>query len=146
MRRALAECLNRRFFGFEPVCVGWTALCLIEAGLLDEAEVILNESLERSNYRQVRTAGTYYLHEARTRLAMGRGNAAEATTIAAQALNHCRDCGEVMHELHALVLCAEVSAAFAQPVGDLSELHAKVTKLGIAPLLKRLNALAEHAG
>lgn len=146
MRRALAECLNRRFFGFEPVCVGWTGLCLIEAGLLDEAESILNESLVRGNYRQVRTAGTYYLHEARARLAMARGNSAEATAIAAQALSHCRDCGEVMHELHALVLCAEVRAAFAQPVGDLSELRAKVTELGIAPLTKRLNALAESAG
>lgn len=145
MRRALAECLNRRFFGFEPVCVGWTALCLIEAGLLDEAEVILNASLERGSYLKVRTAGTYYLHEARARLAMARGNAAQATAIAAQALNHCRDCGEIMHELHAMVLCAEVRAAFAQPVGDLSDLQARVTELGIAPLLKRLNALTKDA-
>ncbi|WP_197274583.1 adenylate/guanylate cyclase domain-containing protein [Novosphingobium sp. AAP83] len=145
MRRALAECLNRRFFGFEPVCVGWTALCLIDAGLLDEAEVILNASLERGSYLKVRTAGTYYLHEARARLAMARGNAAQATAIAAQALNHCRDCGEIMHELHARVLCAEVRAAFAQPVGDLSDLQARVTELGIAPLLKRLNALTKDA-
>lgn len=145
MRRAHTDCMNRRFFGFEPVCTGWLGLCLIEQGLLDEADKILGDAMERGNYRQVRTAGTYYLHEARARLAMARGNAEEATAIAAQALTHCRDCGEIMHELHALVLCAEVRAAFGQPVGPLEKVRTKVAELGIVMLERRLDALKAEA-
>lgn len=140
LRRAHADCVRHRFFGFDPVSVGWLGLCLIEHGLLDEAGAVLDAAIQRGHYRHVRTAGTYYMHEARARLAMARGNAGLATTLASKALAHCRDCGEVMHELHALVLCAEVRAAFGQPVGRLDQLRAKVTTLGIAPLRRKLES------
>lgn len=143
LRRAHADCLHHRFFGFDPVSAGWLALCLIEQGLLDEADVILGEALQRGHYRKVRTAGTYYLLEAQVRLAMARGNAVQANALATAALAHCRDCGETMHELHALVLCAEVRAAFGEPTGRLDELRVQVAELGIAPLLRRLDGLVE---
>lgn len=140
LRRAHADCVRHRFFGFDPVSVGWLGLCLIEQGLLDEAGTVIDAALQRGHYRHVRTAGTYYLHEARARLAMAHGDAGLAATLASQALAHCRDCGEVMHELHALVLCAEVRAAFGQPVGRLDQLRANVTTLGLAPLRRKLEA------
>lgn len=145
LRKAYADCLRQRFHGFEPASASWLALCLIEQGLLDEAAVILGETVQRGNYRHVRTAATYYLHEARALLAMARGDAAEATARAEEALAHCRDCGEEMHELHALVLCAEVRAAFGRAPGHLADLRARVRALGIAPLADRLRALAATA-
>ena len=145
LRRAYADCLRHRFHGFEPASASWLALCLIEQGLLDEAGAILDEAVARGHYRHVRTSATYYLHEARARLAVARGDAAEARARADEALRHCRECGEAMHELHALVLCAEVQAAFGGAPIMLNELQEKVTALGLAPLIGRLNALAARS-
>lgn len=145
LRAAYADCLRHRFHGFEPVSTSWLALCLIEQGLLDEAGTILADSVKRGHYRHVRTAATYYFHEARTRLAMARGNADEATACAEEALAHCRDCGEAMHELHAAVLGAEVRAAFGRDAQVPDALRTKVKALGIAPLIRRLDALAPLA-
>lgn len=145
LRTAYADCLRYRFHGFEPVSTSWLALCLIEQGLLEEAGTVLADSVRRGHYRHVRTAATYYFHEARTRLAMARGDAAEATARAAEALTHCRDCGEAMHELHAAVLGAEVRAAFGEDPQVPDALRTKVKALGIAPLIRRLDALASLA-
>lgn len=142
LRRAYADCLHHRFHGFEPASASWLALCLIEQGLLDEAGAILDEAVARGHYRRVRTSASYYLHEARARLALARGDTAEARARADEALAHCRNCGEAMHELHARVLCAEVHVAFGGAPIQLDDLHAQVTALGIAPLIGRLNALA----
>lgn len=147
LREAYAGCLRHRFFGFEPACASWLALCLIEQGLLDEAGAILSESVQRGHYRHVRTAATYYLHEARARLALARGDLPEAAARANEALEHCRACGEAMHELHARVLCAEVAAAKGMPHGRqaLADLAADVGALGIVPLAKRMSALQAMA-
>ncbi|MFY7837333.1 MAG: AAA family ATPase [Novosphingobium sp.] len=147
LRRAHADCLRHDFLGFEPACVSWLALCMIEQGLLTEAAQVLSQSVERGHFRKVRTSATYYLHEARARLAMARNEASEAANLAALALNHARDCEDVVHELHALTLCAEVSAISGQPVAradtpSISTLKARADELGLAVLQKRLERLA----
>lgn len=148
LRRAYADCLRHRFHGFEPASVSWLALSLIEQGLLDEADAILTESVERGHYRNVRTAATYYLHEARTRLALAQGKIALAELAAEEALDHCRDCGEAMHELHALVLREEVRVASGRAPADdhaeaIASLGELVDSLGIAVLAERLARLRE---
>lgn len=147
LRRAHADCLRHHFLGFEPACVSWLALCMIEQGLLAEAAQVLSQSVERGHFRKVRTSATYYLHEARARLAMARNEPCEAANLAALALNHARDCEDVVHELHALTLCAEVSAISGQPVAradtpSISTLKARADELGLAVLQKRLERLA----
>ncbi|HQS96675.1 adenylate/guanylate cyclase domain-containing protein [Novosphingobium sp. 17-62-19] len=141
LRRAYADCLHHNFVGFEPACASWLALCLIELGLLDEAASILSQSVERGNFRKVRTSATYYLHEARARLSLAKGEAVEATKLAALALGHARDCEDVVHELHARVLCAEVSVRVGV-AGDVDEaLYSRVTELGLVVLQRRMETL-----
>lgn len=146
LRRAYADCLQHHFHGFEPASASWLALALIEKGLLDEAEAVLTESVHRGHYLHVRTSATYYLHEARTRLALAQGNLALARQTADEALAHCRDCGEAMHVLHALVLREEVHAASGVAATEdhheaIARLHGQVDSLGIAVLARRLSHL-----
>ncbi|MDP3550841.1 MAG: adenylate/guanylate cyclase domain-containing protein [Novosphingobium sp.] len=148
LRRAYADCLHHNFLGFEPACASWLALCLIELGLLDEAARILSQSVERGNFRKVRTSATYYLHEARARLALAQGDAVEAGSLAALALDHARSCEDVVHELHARVLCAEVSAlgrvaGISADDVDAQTLSSRVDELGLAVLQRRLEALTQ---
>lgn len=148
LRRAYADCLRHRFHGFEPASASWLALSLIDQGLLDEADTILTESVQRGYFGKVRTAATYYLHEARTRLALAQGRLALAERAAHEALEHCRDCGEAMHELHALVLREEVRVASGRaPPEDhaavIASLTGLVDSLGVAVLAERLARLRE---
>jgi tetratricopeptide (TPR) repeat protein len=149
LRRAHAACLLHRFYGFEPACAGWLALSLIEQGLLDEAAQILQESVERGHFRKIRTSATYYLHEARTRLALAQGDPALALTLAHEALTHCRDCGEAMHQLHAGLLMEEILAV-ARPemarTAERAELAERIRTVGIVTLQVRLNRLGWQAG
>lgn len=140
LRRAYADCLRNNFLGFEPASASWLALCLIELGLLDEADAILTQSVERGHFRNVRTSATYYLHEARARLALVRGDAAQARDLAAVALGHARDCEDRIHELHALALCAQVhEAGLAAP--ECADLPSRVREMGLLGLEQRLEAL-----
>jgi class 3 adenylate cyclase len=146
LRGAYADCLRHNFLGFEPASASWLALTMIELGQLDEAEAVLAQSVERGHFRKVRTSATYYLHEARARLALAKGDAQMAATLAGEALAHCRTCGEAMHELHALVLCREVEARTGKVITSartvpLAELAARIGDLGIAPLQRRLAAI-----
>ena len=148
LRRAYANCLHNNFLGFEPACASWLALCLIELGMLSEAESIVAQSVERGNFRKVRTSATYYLHEARARLALAQGEAALAAELATLALNHARDCEDVVHELHARVLCVEVATngRIAIPGAgntDRVALLHRVNELGLAVLQRRLQALPQ---
>ncbi|MCY1669965.1 AAA family ATPase [Novosphingobium sp. SL115] len=149
LRRAHATCLLHRFYGFEPACAGWLALSLIEQGLLDEAAQILQESVERGHFRKIRTSATYYLHEARARLALAQGDPALALTLAHEALTHCRDCGEAMHQLHAALLMEEILAV-AQPemtrTAERTELAERIRSVGIVTLQVRLNQLGWREG
>ncbi|NLR72751.1 AAA family ATPase [Novosphingobium sp. ERN07] len=146
LRRAHADCLRSNFLGFEPACVSWLALCMIDQGLLAEAATVLSQSVERGHFRKVRTSATYYLHEARARLALARSEAEDAANLAALALNHARDCEDVVHELHALTLCAEVGAMTGRPVTGAGHIHipvvkARVEELGLTVLQQRLASL-----
>lgn len=139
LRRAYADCLRNNFLGFEPASASWLALCLIELGLLDEAEQILAQSVERGHFRHVRTSATYYLHEARARLALVRGEAGRARDLAAVALAHARECEDHIHELHGLALCAQVhEEGLAAP--EFADLQDKVRKMGLIVLERRLEA------
>lgn len=144
LRRAHDNCLRHRFYGFEPACTGWLALTLIEQGLLEEAAQIIDESVERGHFRKIRTSATYYLHEARARLALAQGNIALALTLAQEALVHCRDCGEAMHMHHASLLMEEI-LAIAQPevarTVERAELAESIRTVGIATLQVRLERL-----
>ncbi|WP_158637664.1 adenylate/guanylate cyclase domain-containing protein [Novosphingobium taihuense] len=148
LRSAYADCIRHHFLGFEPASASWLALTMIELGRLDEAEAVLGQSVDRGHFHHVRTSATYYLHEARARLALAKGEHERAAALAAEALAHCRSCGEVMHELHALVLCKEVEAATGitiAPAGDvtLDALDQRIRDLGIAPLMQRLAAIGK---
>ncbi|MCX7283432.1 MAG: AAA family ATPase [Novosphingobium sp.] len=140
LRRAYADCLRHTFLGFEPASASWLALCLIELGLLDEAADILWQSVERGHFRKVRTSATYYLHEARARLALVRGNAEEARALAAVALAHARDCEDRIHELHALALCAQVQEG-GMTAADFADLQERVQAMGLTVLQPQLKAL-----
>lgn len=151
LRGAYADCLRHHFLGFEPASASWLALTMIELGRLDEAEAVVAESVNRGHFRNVRTSATYYLHEARARLALAMGEADKAAALAAEALAHCRSCGEAMHELHALMLCREVEAATGVVIAQardvpLEALGERIRALGIAPLEKRLAVIEELAG
>ncbi|WP_298289364.1 adenylate/guanylate cyclase domain-containing protein [Novosphingobium sp.] len=140
LRRGYADCLRHNFLGFEPASASWLALCLIELGLLDEADAILTQSVERGHFQHVRTSATYYLHEARARLALVRGDASHARDLAAVALAHARDCEDRIHELHALALCAQVhEAGLAAP--ECADLPSRVRAMGLIVLEQRLEAL-----
>ncbi|MGV3511293.1 MAG: adenylate/guanylate cyclase domain-containing protein [Novosphingobium sp.] len=146
LRGAYADCLRHHFLGFEPASASWLALTLIELGRLREAEAVLTESVERGHFLKVRTSATYYLHEARARLAMAQGKVVEAADLAAEALEHCRSCGEAMHELHALVLCREVEAQTGMAVWGAQEvptadLVRRIDELGIEALQRKLVAI-----
>ena len=157
LRRAHADCLRQRFLGFEPASVGWLALCLIDHGLLDEADTVLSQCVERGHFRRVRTSATYYVHEARTRLALAQlaltqdtGAGERAAQCAAEALEHVRSCQDRMHEAHALVLCAEVKVAtglVVQGAGDIDReaLAQSINALGLVPLGSRLARLPDNA-
>ncbi|MFN3458763.1 MAG: hypothetical protein ACK4Z8_14405, partial [Novosphingobium sp.] len=85
------------------------------------------------------------------RLALAMGEADKAAALAAEALAHCRSCGEAMHELHALMLCREVEAATGVVIAQardvpLEALGERIRALGIAPLEKRLAVIEELAG
>lgn len=145
LRRAYADCLQRRFLGFEPASASWLALCLIEQELCDEAAAVLEEAVARGHFRKIRTSATYYLHEARARLALAQGDTASAALRAQEALEHCRACGEAMHELHALVLIEEVLATqgkAAQRTAERAALAARIAAAGVVILSKRLERLA----
>ena len=146
LRKAHGHCLQHRFFGFEPACASWLALCLIERGLLDEARAVLGASVAGGHYLRVKTSATYYHFEARTRLALADGDHAAAIDLAGQALDHCRAVGEAMHEHHALVLREEVLAASGCVVTPAHEaeravLTARLAGLGLGPLEERLRRL-----
>lgn len=147
LRRAYADCLRNHFLGFEPACASWLALCLIEQGLLKEAGEIVEETVRRGHYRHVRTAAVYYLHEARARLALARGDFDHAAACAAEALEHCRNCGETMHAFHAQVLCAQVAAARGEPMPphEIAALAQGIAGLGITTLTGRLASLGAQA-
>lgn len=150
LRGAYADCIRHHFLGFEPASASWLALTMIELGKLDEAETLLTESVERGHFRNVRTSATYYLHEARARLALAKGEDDKSAALAAEALAHCRCCGDAMHELHALVLCREVEAATGRtiaPAGDVpfDALARRIRTLGIAPLERRLASIGNLA-
>ncbi|MFN3552200.1 MAG: adenylate/guanylate cyclase domain-containing protein [Novosphingobium meiothermophilum] len=139
LRAAYADCLRHRFHGFEPASASWLALCLIDLGLLDEAQTIVEETVARGHFLKVRTSATYYLHEARCRLALAQGDAASAEALAGVALDHARACEDVVHELHALVLCAEVRAKTGRTVAaagmtDPAMLATRARQLGLAGL------------
>lgn len=145
LRGAYADCLHHNFLGFEPATASWLAVTLIELGQLREAEAVLSESVARGHFLQVRTSATYYLHEARARLALAQGKVVQAADLAAEALEHCRACGEAMHELHALVMCREVEARTGMAVWGaqevpFAELVQKINELGIVSLQRRLDA------
>lgn len=145
LRGAYADCLHHKFLGFEPATASWLAVTLIELGQLREAEAVLSESVARGHFLQVRTSATYYLHEARARLALAQGKVVQAADLAAEALEHCRACGEAMHELHALVMCREVEARTGMAVWGaqevpFAELVQKINELGIVSLQRRLDA------
>lgn len=144
LRRAHADCLHHRFYGFEPACAGWLALSLIEQGLLDEAAQILSESVDRGHFRKIRTSATYYLHEARARLALAQGDIALALEIGREALAHCHACGETMHAQHACLLMEEILAV-AHPdmerTAERAELARTVRAIGIVTLQVRLEKL-----
>lgn len=149
LRGAYADCLHHHFLGFEPASASWLALTLIELGQLREAEAVLSESVARGHFRQVRTSATYYLHEARARLAVAQGKVVQAADLAAEALEHCRSCGEAMHELHALVLCREVEAQTGMAVWGAqdvptADLVRRIDELGLAPLQRRLVAIKDR--
>lgn len=146
LRGAYADCLRHHFLGFEPASASWLALTLIELGELREAKAVLAESVARGHFKQVRTSATYYLHEARARLALAQGKVVQAADLAGEALEHCRACGEAMHELHALVLCREVEAQTGMAVWGAqdvptAELARRIADLGIASLQHRIKAL-----
>ncbi|MBF9152400.1 AAA family ATPase [Novosphingobium jiangmenense] len=143
LRGAYADCLRHNFVGFEPASASWLALTLIELGRLREAEAVLAESVARGHFRDVRTSATYYLHEARARLALAQGKTVQAADLAAEALEHCRSCGEAMHELHALVLCREVEAQTGMAVWGAQDVPAdelvkRIGEVGIASLQQKL--------
>ena len=147
LRKAHGHCLQHRFFGFEPACASWLALCLIERGLLDEARAVLGASVAGGHYLRVKTSATYYHFEARTRLALADGDHAAAIDLAGQALDHCRAVGEAMHEHHALVLREEVLAASGcapdpAHIAERAVLAARLAALGLGPLEERLRRLA----
>ena len=149
LRGAYADCLHHHFLGFEPASASWLALTLIELGQLHEAEAVLAESVARGHFRQVRTSATYYLHEARARLAMAQGKVVQAADLAAEALEHSRSCGEAMHELHALVLCREVEAHTGMAVWGAqdvptADLVSRIDELGLACLQRRLVAIEDR--
>lgn len=146
LRRAHADCLRHNFLGFEPACTSWLALCLIELGLLDEAERIVSASVSRGHFRHVRTSATYYLHEARARLALAQGKKVQAAELAALALRHARDCKDVIHELHALVLCRQVQTRTGIDVAGtegvaVATLAARASELGLAVLERQMATL-----
>ncbi|WP_226016139.1 adenylate/guanylate cyclase domain-containing protein [Novosphingobium sp. FKTRR1] len=146
LTKAHDHCLRHRFLGFEPAAVSWLALCLIETGDIGEAQRVLDASIARGNFLRIRTSATYYHYEARTRLALTLGHHEVALDLSAQALAHCRDCGEAMHLHHARVLREEVLLATgtAQPherEREQAELMQALTELGLVPLQRKLAAL-----
>ncbi|MFN3469651.1 MAG: adenylate/guanylate cyclase domain-containing protein [Novosphingobium sp.] len=150
LRAAYGDCLRHRFHGFEPASASWLALCLIDLGLLDEAHEIVEETVARGNFLKVRTSATYYLHEARCRLALAQGDAAAAEALGGTALDHARACEDVVHELHALVLCAEVHAQTGRTVAaagttDPDLLAAGARELGLAGLARAVERLRQGA-
>lgn len=151
LRVAHDHCLRHRFLGFEPAAVSWLALCLIEAGHIDEARSVLEASIARGNFRRIRTSATYYHYEARTRLALTLGQTGAALDLSAQAIAHCEGCGEVMHLHHARVLREEVLLATgtATPRAREAEhraLMAQLAKVGLQPLQRRLATFQPVAG
>ena len=114
--------------------------------LLDEAERIVSASVSRGHFRHVRTSATYYLHETRARLALAQGKKVQAAELAALALRHARDCKDVIHELHALVLCRQVQTRTGIDVAGtegvaVATLAARASELGLAVLERQMATL-----
>ncbi len=147
LRAAHEHMAAHNFFGFEPASAAWLALSLLATGRVDEAAQVLEPSVAFGGYLRVKTSASYYHYEARCRLAMARGDMAQALELAGEALDHCVRNDERLHQHNALVLREQVLARMGGRQAEVREtirrdLARRLDVLGLKVLRQQLDALS----